>query len=258
MNFYYVKNLVILSVLCFIIFSCAKKIEPDIDLSHYKTAGDEYFEAGDYDLALEAYMNALERAENPILASEVQLAIAKVYYADKEYLLAIGVYEVYLDLYPNSPSTVQAYLDLGLSHYNIRESTNRDLTDAVKSIDYFNLVKEFDIKTFDENDLGEKTSELREELALKEYKIARYYSRILENGPAILRYEYILDNYIDTEIAEKSFYRMIVLMLEDDLFDEASMYISNFKDTFKKGRYFSDAIKKYNKALKKFNKKEKG
>lgn len=258
MKFYYIKKLVLFLTLCSLVFSCAKKIEPDSDLGHYKAAGDEYFAAGDYELALEAYMNALERAENPILASEVQLAIANVYYADKEYLLAIGVYEIYLDLYPNSPSTIDAYLDLGLAHYEIRESPNRDLTDAVKSIKYFNLVKQFDLEIFNENNLAEKIVELREELAAKEYKIARYYSRILEREPAILRYQYILDNYLDTMIAEKSFYRMIVLMLKDNQLDNASMYIDKFKDKFSKDGYFSDAEKKYDKALRKFNKKEKG
>lgn len=255
MNLSYMRVLLSL-LLLFILTACGKPIEPDRDLAYYKQLGDEYYASKDYDVALEAYQNALARAENPILASEVQLAIANTYFADKDYVLAIGVYETYVELYPTSPKLTEAYLNLGLAHEEIKESPSRDLTDAVSALTYFEKVKRLNPSLYETNNLAELSRELTNDLALKNYKIARYYSRILKYPQAILRYKYLLTNYSNTEIAPRSFYRLIVLLLKVDSFLEAEGYIRNLSLLYKDTKDYQKAVKKYDKYIIKKEKKE--
>ncbi len=255
MNLSYIRILLSLLLLS-ILTSCGKPIEPDRDLTYYKQLGDEYYASKDYDVALEAYQNALARAENPVLASEVQLSIANTYFADKDYILAIGVYETYVELYPTSPKLTEAYLNLGLAHNKIKESTSRDLVDATSALAYFEKVKILNPSLYETNNLSELSGELTNDLALKNYKIARYYSRILKYPQAILRYKYLLTNYSNTEIAPRTFYRLIVLLLKEDSFLEAEGYIRNLSLIYKDTKDYQNAVKKYDKYIVKKEKKE--
>lgn len=255
MNLSYMKVLLSL-LLLFILAACGKPIEPDRDLAYYKQLGDEYFASKDYDVALEAYQNALARAENPVLASEVQLAIANTYFADKDYILAIGVYETYVELYPTSPKLTEAYLNLGLAHNEIKESPSRDLVDAKSALVYFEKVKRLNPSLYETNDLSEISRELVNDLALKNYKIARYYTRILKYPQSILRYKYLLTNYSNTEIAPRSFYRLIGLLLKADSYVEAEGYIRNLSLLYKDTKDYQNAVKKYDKYIVKKEKKE--
>ncbi len=255
MNLSYMRVLLSL-LLTFILIACGKPIEPDRDLAYYKQLGDEYYASKDYDVALEAYQNALARAENPILASEVQLAIANTYFADKDYILAIGVYETYVELYPTSPKLTEAYLNLGLAHNKIKESPSRDLVDAESALIYFEKVKRLNPSLYQTNNLSDISRELTNDLALKNYKIARYYTRILKYPQAILRYKYLLTNYSNTEIAPLSFYRLIVLLLKADSYTEAEGYIRNMSLLYKDTKDYQKAVKKYDKYIVKKEKKE--
>ena len=255
MNLSYMRVLLSL-LLLFILIACGKPIEPDMDLAYYKQLGDEYYASKDYDVALEAYQNALARAENPILASEVQLAIANTYFADEDYILAIGVYEAYVELYPTSPKLTEAYLNLGLAHDDIKESPSRDLVDAKRALMYFEKIKRLNPSLYETNNLAELSRELTNDLALKNYKIARYYTRILKYPQAILRYKYLLTNYSNTEIAPRSFYRLIVLLLKADSYTEAEGYIRNLSLIYKDTKDYQKAVKKYDKYIVKKEKKE--
>ena len=255
MNLSYIRVLLSL-LLLFILIACGKPIEPDRDLAYYKQLGDEYYASKDYDVALEAYQNALARAENPILASEVQLAIANTYFADEDYILAIGVYETYVELYPTSPKLTEAYLNLGLAHNDIKESPSRDLVDATRALMYFEKVKRLNPSLYETNNLSELSRELSNDLALKNYKIARYYTRILKYPQAILRYKYLLTNYSNTEIAPRAFYRLIVLLLKADSYTEAEGYIRNLSLIYKDTKDYQNAVKKYDKYIVKKEKKE--
>lgn len=240
-----VKNISIL-LLLILISACAKPVGVDRDLSYYKSKGDEYFKSGKYKRAIEAYENALIRAENPEDAAEVQLALADTYYSYKEYNEAIPIYEAYLEVYSNDVTADVAYLRLGLSHYELVNRTARDQTDTAAALKYFNLIKDRNEKLYNEYGLSEKVKFLRNRLAAKELFVAKYYSRIRKWNPSILRYQYLIENYEDTTYYEEAIYRVAKLLKKVERYDDMETYITILKVNRPSSPYVKKALKLLN------------
>lgn len=236
-------NKFIYIILFFIVSACAKPVGVDRDLSYYKSQGEEYIMAGKYKRAIESFENALIRAENPEDAAQVQLALADAYFAYKEYNDAIPVYEAYLEVYSNEAAADTAYLRLGLSHYKLINRTARDQTDTIAALKYFNLIKSRNPEMYEQYKLQDNIKFLRNRLASKELFIGKYYVRIRKWNPAILRYEYIIDNYSDTKYYEEAIYRLAKLLKKVERYDEMETYITLLQVNRPSSPYVKKALK---------------
>lgn len=225
--------------------ACAKPVETESESVYYKSLGDEYFAEKKYRNAITSYENALARAESPEEASLIQLALANSYFLSKQYLDAIPVYEVYLDYYGESPDANLALLRIGLAHYNLMRRPSQDQTQTVTALSYFEKVKARSPEIAREYDLDEKIANIRKRLADKEYIIARYYGRILEYRPSMLRYKYLVDNYPDSQRYEISIYRVVKLLLKLNNVDEAKNYFTLIKMKFPESKHIKEIDKEF-------------
>lgn len=210
-------------------FGCARQVEPERDAAFYKELGDGYRENRKYKKSIQAYENALMRAESPEMAAEIQLSLADSYFFYKEYNDAIPVYETYLDVYSDLPSADLACLRLGLSHYELINRPGRDQTDTLAAMDYFGKIKERNPDLYRSYGLEEKMKSMRERLAKKELLVGKYYARILKREPAILRYKYLMENYSDSKYYSEAAYRLAKLLLKEGRRDEAATYVTLLK-----------------------------
>ena len=220
---------VVFALAAVFIAGCAEKAVQEHDAVFYKELGDDYMAKKKYRKSIEAYENALMRAESPDLAGEIQLSLANSYFLYKKYNDAIPIYETYIDVYAGLPSADIAYLRLGLSHYELIERPGRDQTDTNSALNYFGKVKERRPDMYKEFALEEKTKLLLERLAKKELIVGKYYARILKREPAILRYKYLIEKYPDSEYYTEAAFRLAKLLIKEGKADEAATYVTLLK-----------------------------
>ncbi len=241
-------SLLLISCLLLAMFGCAKPIETERSAAYYRDLGDTLYIEGDYDKAAEAYENALLRAETPNEAARIQLALANSYYYDKSYKEAIPVYEVYLDIYTNTPQSARAYLNVGLSYYELKPSYKKDSTFIIKSRDYINnaIVRDPSLLT---DDIQILLVAIQEELARKELAIATYYGMILKKEPRILRLIYISENYSDTQVYPKAAKQLVELLAKEGRVEEAVAYYEQLAIAHPNIKETSDAKEAIDKQL---------
>lgn len=237
--------LFILILITAFVQGCAKPVETEHESVYYKELGDEYFAEKKYKEAVKAYENALMRAESPEEASQIQLALANSYFFLEEYIEAIPVYEVYLDYYGDAPEANIAILRIGLAHYYLISTNSRDQTETEMALKYFEQLKTRDPALAKDHNLDAKIVEVRSRLAEKEYIVARYYGRIWEDKPSMLRYKYLVDHYPESDRVEISLYRLIGLLIKFDRLDEADYYFNQLKKRFPQSSYISNLEKKF-------------
>ena len=243
----FLKMPLIFALLACVVFvsGCARPIEVERDAAFYKELGDEYQSNKKYKKAISAYENALMRAENPEIAAEIQLALADSYFLYEEYNEAIPVYEVYLDVYSALPTADLAYLRLGLSHYELINTAGRDQRDTLAAMKYFELIRERNPLMFEENKLAEKMIYMRNLLAEKELFVGTYYARIRQYGPAVLRFQYLIETYPHSECYDEGVYRLVKALKKSNRLDEAYGYVTLLKMKHPESKY----VKKTEKLL---------
>lgn len=195
-----------LLILCLIMFfSCTpppKKLSADDSFKKGLT----YFQKKDYDLAIPMFENTIMEADNPEIAAKAQLFLADSYFLDKKYPEAIPAYEQYLDIYGETDDAKIAMLRLGLSHYALIDTVDRDMSAAEGALKSFTALREKDPAYAKEYDLTKKIVELRNMLAARELYVAKFYFRIHKPEAGAKRLDYIMDKYKDTDSYEDALF----------------------------------------------------
>ncbi len=210
-------------ILASTLFGCATSIETERSTLYYRELGDQLYSEGEYGDASEAYEEALLRAETPEDAAEIQLALANSYYFDEKYKEAIPVYEVYLDIYSETRNAAQAYLNAGLSYYELKPSIKKDSSFLVNTQKYLNnaIVRDPNLLT---PEVSKILAEINEALAEKELIIAKYYDRIWQPGPYVERLKYIVNNYENTKVYPEALARLAIQLAEENDIEGAQKY----------------------------------
>lgn len=239
--------LIAASFLALALYGCGKPVETEHESAYYKELGDDYFGEKNYKSAINSYENALMRAESPEDASLIQLSLGNSYFLSKKYADAIPVYEVYLDYYGDTPAANMAILRIGLAHFHLMRRPPQDQTQTVTALKYFEQIMQRDPALAAEYEIENKIRDIRQRLAEKEYIIGRYYGRILEYRPSMLRYKYLADNYPESKRYEIACYKLIKLLIRFGDISEAENYFALLKIKYPDSKY----IDKVNEAFRK-------
>jgi outer membrane protein assembly factor BamD len=192
--------------------------------------GMEYFNKKKYDKAVEMFETTLMEAESPEIAAKAQLFLADAYFLDKKYEDAIPAYKQFLSIYSETEDAKLALMRLGLSHYTLVDTLDRDMGAAEGALEAFEKLREDDPGFSRENNLTPKIVEMREMLAGRELYVAKFYFRINKPDSAEGRLKHLIENFKDTKSYEEGLY----------------MYAGWLAD---KGRYM-DAVKHYKRLIK--------
>ncbi|MEF3255749.1 MAG: outer membrane protein assembly factor BamD [Deferribacterales bacterium] len=201
-------SLLLVSIMVF--WSCSSKDKPRRPAEEWLKEGVQYFEKKKYLKAAEALENAIIEAENPEIAAQAQLLLGDSYFFMKDYEQAIPSYKEYLNIYPDSPDARRAMYRLALSYYNQIDTVDRDQSNTEEALKLFLKIKEKYPDFAKENKIDKKITELRNMLAEKELYVAKFYIRIKEPKAAMLRLEYLVDNFKGT----KSYPEGLIMLAE--------------------------------------------
>jgi len=157
--------------------------------------GSAEFQDGNYKKAREFFTRLKD--EHPLhdLAILAEMGIADSYFTDKEYIEAESAYSEFLNMHPNNENIPYVLYQMGMCHYNMKGTIDRDQTETIKARKEFErLIARFPESKF--SIAAEKLlRECKQELAEHEFYIGRFYFRQKQYKAALFRFETITRNY---------------------------------------------------------------
>ncbi len=246
------KHLFIIFFTAFALFTgCAKYVEVDKPSQELIVEGNALMDAKKYDKAAEKFENAILNAESPDEAQFAQKKLADAYFMDEAYLDAIAAYEIYYDLYYQSPDAPYVLNRLGLAYSAISLNPKRDQTYAQKSVEYFDELEALYPDEFDEYGAEAERQKMFVKLSEYEYQVGRFYMRIRKPESAIMRFQYLLDNYPSSLRLEDSYVSMVesALKLKDNG-TAAAKYLQELMDNYPVNKDLKSLAKKVDRKLK--------
>lgn len=211
------RKLVLLLIIAVMAFaSCSTKPERTIRADESMKMGLDYFKREKYSSAIPMFENTIMEAETPEMAAKAQLFLADAYFLDRKYAEAIPAYEQFLEIYGETNDAETALLRLGLSHYALINSIDRDMSAVEGALRAFTALRDRSPGAAREFELNKKIVELRGMLADRELYVAEFYFRINEPDSAEGRLLYLINNYPDTEAYGRALYLYAGWLAEKD------------------------------------------
>lgn len=199
-----------------------------------------------YDDAANAFETVISIGRGTDFGQDAQYYLAESYYKDRRYLLAASEYNRYAQFHPNSPRREEVDFKEALSYYHLSPRYRLDQSYTNTAIERFRLFTSRYPNSERIDEAGNYISELREKLAQKKYSAASFYKRTEQYNAAAVYYELVIDQYPDTQWAEKS------------LVDQMESYILYAENSVpaRQEERFEKALESYSRYLQLFPREE--
>ncbi len=146
------------------------------------------------------------------LLAELKMADCKFYMGD--YDEAVALYEEFEDNHPTNEAVPYVMFQIGMSHFKKIDTIDRDPAGAYDSIEAFSrLLRSYPDSPYNE-EVRARIAAARDFLARHELYVAEFYIKREEFKQAAGRLQYILDNYSDTQVADRS--RQLLAAVQSD------------------------------------------
>ena len=191
----------ICKVLLLILFSlvlaaCSSpKAKPEKPAQLHFMKGEEYFEDGNYNKAIESWEQVRDAFYSPELSMLAEMKIAEAYFKSEQYEQAAVAFDDFLQQHPNDYRTPTVLYRMGLSYYRQIMVPDRDQTSTEYALFSFEEL----VKRFPDDPQAQEARNLilrcKTRLAEHEVYVGRFYLRIDQYEQAINRLEGVLKNF---------------------------------------------------------------
>lgn len=200
------KSIAILGLVVILISACSSRttIRPgdSVDVAFEKSM--ELFENERYSDAADAFETVLSIGRGTEYARDAQYYLAKSYYNNNQFQIAASEFQRYAASHPRSERRSEAQYMEAMCYYNLSPRFNLDQSDTHRAIERFQLFIERHPEDELRADAEEKVDELRRKLAKKNYHAGKFYMQISEYEAAAIYFEETIDNYPETQWAERA------------------------------------------------------
>jgi len=252
------KNLLILLLSTFLLFSCSKKdkqemiskpSDEEIGKSIYAEAV-EALKEGDAFYAAKKFKESESLMSLYIWASKASLMASYADYSRSSYTAAIFSLERHINNYPADENMPYAHYLLAMCYYEQILDEKKDLAPLLKAKEKF----EFIMKTYPDTDYGTdarfKIDLIVDQLAAKEMSIARFYMKTEKWIPALNRLKIVAEKYERTVFVEEALHRLVEVYYRLGLEEEAKNAASILGYNYKSGEWYERSYKIFNKKYK--------
>ena len=252
------KNLLILLLSIFLLFSCSKKsnekvisepTEQEIAMSIYAEAV-EALEKGDSFYASKKFKEVESLMPQSKWASKASLMASYADYSRNAYSNAIFDLERHINNYPADKNIPYAHYLIAMCYYEQILDEKKDLNPLLKAKEKF----EFIMQTYPDTDYGTdarfKIDLIVDQLAAKEMSIARYYMKTEKWIPALNRVKIVIEKYDTTIFVEEALHRLVEIYYRLGLEEEAKQAASILGYNYKSGEWYERSYKVFNKKYK--------
>ena len=259
------KNLLILILSAFLLFSCGKKNKEEIisetdneEIGKILYAeGVEALKEGDAFYAGKKFREAETLLSQYASASKASLMASYADYSRSSYSSAIFGLEKHISSYPADKNIDYAHYLIAICYYEQILDEKKDLEPLLKAKEKF----EFIMKNYPNTDYGTdarfKIDLIIDQLAAKEMSVARFYMRTEKWIPALNRLKVVVDQYDRTVFVEEALHRLVEIYYRIGLEDEAKQAASILGYNYQSGDWYKRSYKVFNKKYKSKRIKEK-
>ena len=252
------KNLLILLLSIFLLFSCSKKssekvisepTEQEIAMSIYAEAV-EALKKGDSFYASKKFKEVESLMPQSKWASKASLMASYADYSRNAYSNAIFDLERHINNYPADKNIPYAHYLIAMCYYEQILDEKKDLNPLLKAKEKF----EFIMQTYPDTDYGTdarfKIDLIVDQLAAKEMSIARYYMKTEKWIPALNRIKIVIEKYDTTIFVEEALHRLVEIYYRLGLEEEAKQAASILGYNYQSGEWYKKSYKVFNKKYK--------
>ena len=263
------KNLFILFLSIFLLFSCTNKSEQAIisevdDPTDLQVTVGIYIEAqkalkkGDAFYAAKKFKEVESLMPQSKWASKASLMASYADYSRSAYVNAIFSLEKHILTYPADKNIPYAHYLIAMCYYEQILDEKKDLAPLLKAKEKF----EFIMENYPDTDYGTdarfKIDLIIDQLAAKEMSIARFYMATEKWIPALNRLKTVVEKYDTTVFVEEALHRIVEVYYRLGLEEEAKQAAAILGYNYKSGEWYERSYKVFNKKYKpkKNNKKK--
>ena len=252
------KNLLILFLSIFLLFSCSKKNNQNVisEPTEEEIATKIYIEAVEALKEGDAFYAGKKFKEVEILmpqgewASKASLMASYSDYSRNAYTNAIFNLERHINIYPADKNIPYAHYLIAMCYYEQILDEKKDLQPLLSAKEKF----EFIMKTYPDTDYGTdarfKIDLIVDQLAAKEMSIARFYMKTEKWIPALNRLKLVVEKYDTTVFIEEALHRLVEVYYRLGLTEEAKQAASILGYNYKSGEWYEKSYKIFNKKYK--------
>jgi len=252
------KNLLILILFAFFLFSCGNKNKQEIisepdneEIGKILYAeGVEALKAGDAFYAAKKFREAETLLTQYSWASKASIMVSYAEYSRNSYSGAIFALEKHIDNYPADKNIDYAHYLIAMCYYEQILDEKKDLDILLKAKEKF----EFIMKNYPNTDYGTdaryKIDLIVDQLAAKEMSIARFYMKTEKWIPALNRLKIVVNQYDTTVFVEEALHRLVEVYYRLGLEDEAKKAATILGYNYKAGDWYKRSYKVFNKKYK--------
>ena len=252
------KNLLILLLSIFLLFSCSKKnnksviAEPTDEekaISVYAEAV-EALKKGDAFFAGKKFKEVEGLIPQGEWATKASLMASYSDYNRNAYSSAIFNLERHINNYPADKNIPYAHYLIAMCYYEQILDEKKDLKPLLQSKKKF----EFIIQTYPDTDYAidgrYKLDLIVDQLAAKEMSIARFYMKTEKWIPALNRLKIVVDEYEETVFIEEALHRLVEIYYKLGLVEESKQAAAILGYNYKSSEWYSRSYKVFNKKYK--------
>ncbi|MDG5765910.1 outer membrane protein assembly factor BamD [Balneolales bacterium ANBcel1] len=254
-------KLITLLLVLVTIASCGSRqaIKPGdtLEVAFEKAMG--FYDRERYSQAVDAFETVLSIARGTALAADAQYYLAKSHYQNRSFLLAASEFRRFARNYTTDERRMEAEFLEAYSHYRMSPRFNLDQTETYNALSRFQLF----ITRYPDSEFAEEAAgymdELRDKLAKKMFHAAEMYFRIGQYESAAIYYGLTVDNYPESQWAEKALANRILAYVEyaensvrarqQERFEKAVESYESYVQIFPRGPNRPEAEEHYNRAL---------
>ncbi len=252
------KNLLILLLSIFLLFSCSKKNNTKIisEPTDEEKAVNVYIEAveplkkGDAFYAGKKFKEAESLLPQGELATKASLMASYADYNRSAYSNAVFNLERHIKNYPADKNIPYAHYLIAMCYYEQILNEKKDLEPLLKAKKKF----EFIIQTYPDTDYAidgrYKIDLIVDQLAAKEMSIARFYMKTEKWIPALNRLKIVVDDYEETVFIEEALHRLVEIYYKLGLVEESKQAAAILGYNYKSSEWYSRSYKVFNKKYK--------
>ena len=252
------KNLIILLLSTFLLFSCSKNnvreaisepTDEEVTISIYEEAVAALKE-GDAFYAAKKFREVESLMPQTKWASKSSLMASYADYSRDAYTNAIFSLERHINNYPADKNIPYAHYLMAICYYEQILDEKKDLAPLLKAKKKF----EFIMNNYPNTDYGTdarfKIDLIIDQLAAKEMSIARFYMKTEKWIPALNRLKIVVEKYDTTVFIEEALHRLVEVYYRLGLIDEAKNAASILGYNYQSGEWYEKSYKVFNKKYK--------
>lgn len=235
-----IKIILIITPLILFISCSSSKVEKILTAEDHYDIGMSLFNDENYLEAINEFTVITLQFPGSAVSDDAQFYLGECRFKREEFLLASYEYEVLKRNMPASPLVPQAQYKIALCNYQLSPKYSLDQTFALKAIDEFQaFIEYYPTDTLVPN-AEAKIYELRDKLAEKEYQTAILYMKMEYYKSATIYFDKVLENFHDSQYAEKSYVGKIEALMKrkkrEEAFVEAEKLFSRYPNTTYRGK----------------------